>query len=142
LDLRRGRGPDELASVTSAEARLRELGIELPGLQPAIGNYLSAKRDGDLVFVSGHGPIKLDPSGLVAGRTGRVSSVADAPGAIIQGKVGSDLSIEAARDVARLIGLFCSPLCGPRLAPSIGSGQFSRCSGWSTAPRVSQTRLG
>jgi enamine deaminase RidA (YjgF/YER057c/UK114 family) len=92
--------------VTGADARLKELGIELPGLQPAVGNYLSAKRDGDLVFVSGHGPIRLDPNGLVVGTSSREISVQDALGAIIQGKVGSDLSVEEAREAARLTGLF------------------------------------
>jgi hypothetical protein len=41
--------------AVGAEARLQELGIELPGLLPAVGNYLPAKRHRDLVFVSGHG---------------------------------------------------------------------------------------
>lgn len=36
-----------------AEARLKELGIKLPGLLPAVGNYLSAKRMDSLVFVPG-----------------------------------------------------------------------------------------
>ena len=89
-----------------AEARLRELGIELPGPQPALGNYLSAKRDGDLVFVSGHAPIKLDRNGLIAGKSSQEGSVEDAREALIQGKVGSDLSLEAGREAARLVGLF------------------------------------
>jgi len=71
----------------SAEARVRELGIELPAPVPAFGNYLPAKRHGDLVFVSGHGPLALDQSGVV------------------QGKVGADVSLEEAREAARLTGL-------------------------------------
>jgi enamine deaminase RidA (YjgF/YER057c/UK114 family) len=89
-----------------AESRLSELGIELPGLQPAVGNYLSSKREGGLVFVSGHGPIKLEPNGLIPGKASREISVDDALGALIQGKVGSDLSVEEAREAARLTGLF------------------------------------
>jgi enamine deaminase RidA (YjgF/YER057c/UK114 family) len=92
--------------MAGAETRLKELGIELPGLQPAVGNYLTAKRDGDLVFVSGHGPIRLDPDGRVVGTSSREISVQDALGAIIQGKVGSDLSVDEAREAARLTGLF------------------------------------
>lgn len=92
--------------MAGAEARLKELGIELPGVQPAVGSYLSAKVDGDLVFVSGHGPIRLDSSGLVVGTSSREISVQDALGAIIQGKVGSDLSVDEAREAARLTGLF------------------------------------
>jgi enamine deaminase RidA (YjgF/YER057c/UK114 family) len=92
--------------VIGAEARLKELGIELPGLQPAVGNYLTAKRDGDLLFVSGHGPIRLERNGLVVGASTREISAQDAAGAIIQGKVGSDLSVEEGSEAARLVGLF------------------------------------
>jgi enamine deaminase RidA (YjgF/YER057c/UK114 family) len=92
--------------VTGPEARLKELGIELPGLQPAVGNYLAAKRDGSIVFVSGHGPVRVDRRGLIAGATGRDISVQDALGAIIRGKVDGDISVEEAREAARLTGLF------------------------------------
>jgi enamine deaminase RidA (YjgF/YER057c/UK114 family) len=92
--------------VDGPEARLKELGIELPGLQPAVGNYLVAKRDGDLVFVSGHGPVKVDSSGHVAGKASRDISVQDALSAIVQGKVGSDVSVDEAREAARLTTLF------------------------------------
>ena len=88
------------------EARLKELGIELPGLQPAIGDYLPAKRDGDLVFLSGHGPLKVDRAGLLPGKTDREISVEDALSAIIQGKVDRDISVDDAREAARLAGLF------------------------------------
>jgi enamine deaminase RidA (YjgF/YER057c/UK114 family) len=103
--LLREAGPGEVAAV-GAEARLKELGISLPGVQPAVGNYLSAKRDGDLVFVSGHGPIKVDRDGLLPGKTSREISVSDALGAIVQGKVDSDMTVEEAREAARLTGLF------------------------------------
>lgn len=92
--------------MMSPEARLKELGIELPGLQPAVGNYLPVKRDGHLVFVSGHGPLKVDRSGLLPGAASRDISVQDALGAVVQGKVGSDLSVEEAREAARLTTLF------------------------------------
>jgi enamine deaminase RidA (YjgF/YER057c/UK114 family) len=92
--------------MAGAEARLSELGIELPGLFPAAGTYLSAKRDGDLVFVSGHGALRLDSHGLVPGTSTRDISLEDARDALIQGKVGSDVSLEDARDAARLTGLF------------------------------------
>jgi enamine deaminase RidA (YjgF/YER057c/UK114 family) len=97
---------DLVPSAMGAETRLTELGIELPGLQPAVGNYLSSKRDGDLVYVSGHGPIKLDANGLIPGMTSRDISVQDALGALVQGKVGSDLSVDEAHEAARLTGLF------------------------------------
>jgi enamine deaminase RidA (YjgF/YER057c/UK114 family) len=99
-------GSGGVAAVVGPEARLKELGIELPGVQPAVGNYLSAKRDGELVFVSGHGPIRVGRDGLIPGKTSRDISVADAVDAIVQGKVDSDISVEDAREAARLTGLF------------------------------------
>jgi enamine deaminase RidA (YjgF/YER057c/UK114 family) len=71
----------------AAEDRLRELGIELPEPLPVAGVYVPAKREGDLVFLAGHGPVKLDRSGLVTG------------------KVGRDVSVDEARDAARLTTL-------------------------------------
>jgi enamine deaminase RidA (YjgF/YER057c/UK114 family) len=85
---------------------LKQLGIELPDPQPAIGSYLSAKRDGDLVYVSGHGPIKVDQSGRIAGRRIRELSLDEVLPAIIRGKVDRDLSLDEARDAARLTTLF------------------------------------
>jgi enamine deaminase RidA (YjgF/YER057c/UK114 family) len=73
--------------MASAEDRLRELGIELPDPLPTAGLYVPARREGSLVFLSGHGPVKLDGSGLVTG------------------KVGRDVSVDEARDAARLTGL-------------------------------------
>ncbi|HEY7933015.1 MAG TPA: RidA family protein [Solirubrobacteraceae bacterium] len=87
----------------SAEARLAELGIELPGLLPSVGNYLPAKRHGDLVFVSGHGPLAL---ARLPGKLGDEISLEAGLGALIQGKVGSEISLEAANEAARVVGLF------------------------------------
>jgi enamine deaminase RidA (YjgF/YER057c/UK114 family) len=72
--------------VASADERLLDLGIELPEPSPS-PNYLLTKRHGDLVFVAGHGPSKLDGTGIVAG------------------KVGREVSPEEARDAARLTGI-------------------------------------
>jgi enamine deaminase RidA (YjgF/YER057c/UK114 family) len=69
----------------SAEARLKQLGIELPDVMPPAGSYVPAKRSGDLVFVSGQGPWHA--------------------GGLVKGKVGRDLSVAQARDAARLTGL-------------------------------------
>jgi len=68
-----------------AEARLQELGIELPEPLPPAGNYVGATTVGNLVYLSGEGP-RL-------------------PDGVISGKVGKDLSIEEAQDAARLVGL-------------------------------------
>ena len=41
------------------EARLRELGLELPPpLPPAVGNYVGAVSIGSTLFVAGHGSFK------------------------------------------------------------------------------------
>jgi enamine deaminase RidA (YjgF/YER057c/UK114 family) len=69
----------------SAEARLRELGIELPEVMPPAGSYVPAVRTGNLIFVSGQGPMGVgDP---------------------IVGKVGGDLTLEQGVEAARIAGL-------------------------------------
>jgi enamine deaminase RidA (YjgF/YER057c/UK114 family) len=69
-----------------AEARLAELGIELPEGMPPVANYLPAVRSGSLLFLAGHGPVGLD-------------------GRIVHGKVGRDLDLAEAKAAARLVGL-------------------------------------
>lgn len=68
------------------DARLIELGIELPQVPPPAGNYLGCKRVGNLLYVGGHGP------------TGGADG-------IILGKVGSDVSLERGREAARVTAL-------------------------------------
>jgi enamine deaminase RidA (YjgF/YER057c/UK114 family) len=74
-------------AMASAEKRLEELGIELAAPLTAVANYRMTRRHGDLVFVSGHVPVKPDGSGPVTG------------------KVGRDLTTEEAADAARLTTL-------------------------------------
>jgi enamine deaminase RidA (YjgF/YER057c/UK114 family) len=69
-----------------AEARLGELHIELPDGMPPVGNYVAAVRTGNLLFLAGHGPVRVD-------------------GTMVTGKVGDDLDLAAARDAARLVAL-------------------------------------
>ena len=52
------------------EARLGELGIELPTPNPAVANYVRAVTVGEIVFVSGHGPFK-DGEYTFLGKLGR-----------------------------------------------------------------------
>ena len=68
------------------EARLQELGIELPELGAPVANFVLAVRTGNLVFCSGNGPLKAD-------------------GSWITGKVGADLTIEEGYEAARLTGI-------------------------------------
>lgn len=69
-----------------ADARLTELGLELPEPQQPVANYVSAVRAGDLLFLAGHGPLSAD-------------------GRIVFGKVGRDLDVAAGAEAARLCGL-------------------------------------
>ncbi|HXG15795.1 MAG TPA: RidA family protein [Calidithermus sp.] len=70
-----------------AEARLKERNITLPPPATPVANYVGAVRVGNLLFVSGHGPLRTD--GQPAAR----------------GKVGRELSVEQGYQVAREVGL-------------------------------------
>ncbi len=69
-----------------AETRLKELNLTLPPPGRPVANYVGAVRVGNLLFVSGHGPI----------RDGRPSA---------RGKLGRDLSVDQGYQVAREVGL-------------------------------------
>ena len=47
------------------EAKLKELGLELPEIPKPVANYVPAVRTGNLLFLSGHGPEKTIPKGKV-----------------------------------------------------------------------------
>jgi enamine deaminase RidA (YjgF/YER057c/UK114 family) len=70
----------------TAEQRLKDLGLTLPGLPERLANYLWFKQAGDLVWISGQGPRRAD-------------------GSLVAGKVGRDFSLEEAYGHARLVGL-------------------------------------
>jgi len=70
-----------------AEARLKELNITLPPPATPVANYVGAVRVGNLLFVSGHGPIRSDGKPMA------------------RGKVGRELSVEQGYQVAREVGL-------------------------------------
>jgi len=72
--------------MMGAEARLKDLDIELPTPPRPMANYVTAALSGNLLFLSGHGPV----------RDGRI---------VYQGKVGRDLTIEQGQEAARLTGL-------------------------------------
>ena len=71
----------------SAEARIKELGLTLPQPPKPMGNYVPGVRAGNLLFLSGHGPSRVE--GKPAAR----------------GKVGRDLSVDEAYQVAREVGI-------------------------------------
>ncbi len=70
----------------SAEANLKEHGIELPPAPDPAGNYVRAVRSGNLIFMAGAGPTRPD-------------------GSRISGKVPSQIDIPKAQEAARLTGL-------------------------------------
>ena len=73
--------------MSKIDARLEELGIELPDTPPPIANYVPAVRTGNLLYLSGLGP------------------AARADGSTLIGKVGSDLTREEGYEAARLTGV-------------------------------------
>jgi len=68
------------------EARLKEMGIELPPAVTPVANYVPAVKSGHLVFLSGHGPF-------------------DEGGSLITGKVGGDLAVEQGYQAARRVAI-------------------------------------
>ena len=70
-----------------AEARIKDLGISLPQPAKPVGNYIPGVRVGNLLYLSGHGPVRVD---------GQPTA---------RGKVGRDLSTEEAYKVAREVGI-------------------------------------
>ena len=72
--------------MSNVEERLNSLGIKLPEPPKPQGNYVGAVTYGNLVYLSGSGPMKDD-------------------GSFIVGKVPTDISEEEAYQAARLTGL-------------------------------------
>ncbi len=69
-----------------AEARLAELKLTLPPAPKPVATYVTALRQNDLLYVSGHGPLRED-------------------GTMHTGKVGADLDVAAGQAAARQTGL-------------------------------------
>jgi len=72
--------------VSGVEARLTELGLQVPDVAPPLASYVPAVRDGDLVWTSGQLP-------MVGGAL------------VATGKVGADVTPEQAKDLARTCAL-------------------------------------
>lgn len=68
------------------EKKLKELGITLTEASAPVANYVNAVRSGNLIFLSGKGPLQSN-------------------GENIEGKVGSDLTIEEGYEAARITGI-------------------------------------
>lgn len=70
----------------SADAKIAELKLELPPAPKPAGTYSPVVQVGNVVYVSGHGPVLPD-------------------GTMIRGKVGADLTEDEANRAARQVGL-------------------------------------
>ena len=71
-----------LDSNYDPESKLKELGIDLMIPSDPVANYVNTVRSGNLLFISGKGPLKND-------------------GEYIKGKLGYDLSIDEGYEAAR-----------------------------------------
>jgi enamine deaminase RidA (YjgF/YER057c/UK114 family) len=72
--------------ASKPEVRVQELHLTLPTAPKPVAVYKTAVRVGNLVYVSGHGPLKPD-------------------GTMILGCVGKDLTLEQGKEAARQTGL-------------------------------------
>lgn len=71
------------------EKKLATMGLSLPASPAPVANYVPAVRTGNLLFVSGHGPVTVTD--------GRVQ--------YIRGKLGRDLTVEQGYDAAKVVML-------------------------------------
>ncbi|MEK6233873.1 MAG: RidA family protein [Planctomycetales bacterium] len=69
-----------------ADAKIQELGLELPPPPPPGGVYKPLVIIGNVGYVSGHGPVQAD-------------------GELMKGRVGDDLDLDAGKAAARQTGL-------------------------------------
>lgn len=68
------------------ETKLQQLGLQLPPAPPAGGVYHPVVRQGNLLYVSGQGPVQQD-------------------GSLLKGKVGLDMDADQGKLAAQQVGL-------------------------------------
>jgi enamine deaminase RidA (YjgF/YER057c/UK114 family) len=68
------------------ETRVQELHLALPTAPKPVAKYKTAVQVGNILYVSGHGPLKTD-------------------GKLISGRVGADMTLEQGKEAARVTGL-------------------------------------
>ena len=68
------------------ETRVQELHLTLPPAPKPVAKYKTALREGNFLYVSGHGPLKPDKTQIT-------------------GRVGKDLTLEEGKLAARQVGL-------------------------------------
>jgi enamine deaminase RidA (YjgF/YER057c/UK114 family) len=72
--------------MSDPDKRVQELHLTLPPAPKPVAVYKPAVRVGNLLYVSGHGPLKADKT-------------------LILGKVGKDLTLDQGKEAARQTGL-------------------------------------
>ena len=72
--------------ASKPETRIQELHLTLPSPPKAVAIYKPAVKSGNMLYVSGHGPIKAD-------------------GTTITGKLGADMNTAQGKEAARVVGL-------------------------------------
>ena len=72
--------------MASPEKRVQELHLTLPHAPKPVAVYKTAVKVGNMLYVSGHGPLKADKS-------------------LILGRVGQDMTLDQGKDAARQVGL-------------------------------------
>ena len=77
---------DQLKSDYNPEAKLDSMKIVLPQPPTPVANFVNTVQAGNLLFLSGNGPLKAD-------------------GKFITGKLGADLSIKEGYEAARITGI-------------------------------------
>jgi enamine deaminase RidA (YjgF/YER057c/UK114 family) len=73
--------------AATPESRLKELKLTLPTVPKPMAKYKTAVLVGNLLYVSGHGPAKVDGKSPVVG------------------KVGAELTLEQGKEAARSVGM-------------------------------------
>lgn len=101
--------------------RLRELDIQLPARR-SYGKYAGAARSGNLIFVSGAGPI--------------------GPDGIVSGKVGAEVDIPVAQNAARLCVINCLSALQEEIGDLDNVGRIVKLLGFvNSAPGFSQQHV-
>lgn len=72
--------------ASAPDTRIQELHLTLPPAPKPVAVYKTAVKHGNLLFVSGHGPLKADKT-------------------LILGRVGENLTLDQGKDAARQVGL-------------------------------------
>ena len=72
--------------ASSPEKRIQELHLTLPPAPKPVAVYKTAVQYGNLLFISGHGPLKADKT-------------------LIKGRLGQDMTLEQGKEAARQVGL-------------------------------------